>query len=61
MNEITTTFYTEEKVRISVDEHSDGVWLSLQAIGASMYAVLTRAEAEKMLKGLQAILEKETA
>jgi hypothetical protein len=61
MSDITTTFYTEEKVRISVDDHHDGVWLSLQARGASMYAVLTRAEAEKMLKGLQAILEKETA
>ena len=61
MSEINTTFYTEEKVRISVDDHSDGVWLSLQAMGASMYAVLTRAEAERMLEGLQAILEKDLA
>lgn len=60
MNDIETTIYTSENVRISVDEWDDGgVWLGLQARGSSMNAVLTRNEAEKMLKGLQAILLKE--
>ena len=60
MNDIETTIYTSENVRISVDEWNDGgVWLGLQARGSSMNAVLTRNEAEKMLKGLQAILSKE--
>jgi hypothetical protein len=54
--ETNTIIYTEEQVRISVDQNDEGVWLSLQARGASMYAVLTRAEAEQMLAGLQAIL-----
>ena len=60
MNDIETTIYTEDNVRISVDEwDGGGVWLGLQGRGASMHAVLTRDEAAMMLKGLQAILEKE--
>ena len=60
MNDIETTIYTRENVRISVDEWDDGgVWLGLQARGSSMHTTLTRAEAETMLKGLQAILAKE--
>jgi hypothetical protein len=59
--EINTIIHTEEQVRVSVDQYDEGVWLSLQARGASMYAVLTRAEAEQMLAGLQAILAKEVA
>jgi len=62
MNEIETTIYTEDSIRISVDEWDDGgVWLGLQGRGASMHAVLTRAEAEAMFNGLQAILSKEVA
>jgi len=60
MNDIETTIYTADSIRISVDEWDDGgVWLGLQGRGASMYATLTRDEAEKMLNGLQAILAKE--
>jgi hypothetical protein len=55
--EIETIIYTEEHVRISVDQWDNGgVWLSLQACSASMHTTLTRAEAEHMLKGLQAVL-----
>jgi ABC-type methionine transport system permease subunit len=61
MEEITTTIYTEKLVRISVDEYDEGVWLSLQAHGASMHTVLTRKEAEKIMIGLQEILAKEVA
>jgi len=58
--DIQTTIYTKEEVRISVDEWDDGgAWLGLQQQGSSAYAVLTRDEAEQMLKGLQAILAKE--
>jgi hypothetical protein len=58
--DIETTIYTEDDVRISVDEWDDGgVWLGLQARGSSMHATLTRAEAEQMLKNLQAVLSKE--
>jgi hypothetical protein len=60
MNDIITTIYTENDVRISVDEWDDGgVWLSLQRTGSSMHCTLSRSEAEQMLKGLQAILAKE--
>lgn len=60
MDNIETTIYTADNVRISVDEWDDGgVWLGLQGRGASMHAVLTRAEAEAMFNGLQAILAKE--
>ena len=62
MEDIETTIYTEENVRISVDEWNDGgVWLGLQGRGASMHCTLTRTEAEQMLAGLQAILKKEVA
>jgi hypothetical protein len=59
-NEIETTIYTEEGVRISVDEWDDGgVWLSIRNNGASIYATMTRADAEQILAGLQKILNKE--
>ena len=62
MKDIETTIYTENDVRVHIDEWDDGgVWLSLQGRGASMHTTLTRAEAEKMLVGLQAILAKEVA
>ena len=60
--ETNTIIHTVEQVRVSVDEYDEGgAWLSLQARGASMYAVLTRSEAEQLLAGLQAILAKEVA
>ena len=60
MKDIETTIYLENEVRLHVDEWDDGgVWLSLQNRAASMRTTLTRAEAEKMLAGLQAILAKE--
>jgi hypothetical protein len=59
-NEIETTIYTEEGVRISVDEWDDGgVWLSLRNNGASLYTTMTRTDAEQLLAGLQKILSKE--
>jgi hypothetical protein len=59
-NEIETTIYTEEGVRISVDEWDEGgVWLSLRNNGASLYTTMTRADAEQLLAGLQKILSKE--
>jgi len=59
-NEIETTIYTEEGVRISVDEWDDGgVWLSIRNNGASLYTTMTRADAEQLLAGLQKILNKE--
>ena len=61
MTEINTIIYTEEKVRINVDQNDDGVWLSLQARGASMYAVLTRDEAQQMMAALQLVLDREMA
>jgi hypothetical protein len=58
--EINTVIHTAEQVRVSVDQYDEGgVWLSLQVRGGSAYAVLTRAEAEQLLAGLQAILTKE--
>jgi hypothetical protein len=60
MKDIETTIHTDDGVRVSVDEWDDGgVWLHLQGRGASMHCTLTRAEAEQMLAGLQAILAKE--
>jgi len=58
--DIQTTIYTEDNVRLHVDEWDNGgVWLSLQAHGSSQYASLTRKEAEQLIAGLQTILAKE--
>lgn len=61
-SEIETIISTENGVRVSVSEWDDGgVWLSLINRGSSAYTSLTRAEAEQLLAGLQAILAKEVA
>jgi hypothetical protein len=60
--EIETIISTENGVRISVAEWDDGgVWLSLINRGSSAYTPLTRAEADQLLAGLQAILSKEVS
>jgi hypothetical protein len=59
--EIQTVIFSKDGVRISVDEYDEGVWLSLQGHGASMYTVITMEEAEQMMVGLQKILSKEVA
>lgn len=59
-NEIETVIKTEDGVRVSIDSWDEGgAWIGLQMRGGSAYAVLTRAEAEQMLAGLQLILAKE--
>jgi len=59
-NEIESSIYTEDGVRVYVSEWDDGgAWLRLSARGGSMYTSLTREQAEELLKGLQAILAKE--
>jgi len=58
--EIETIISTEHGVRVSVSEwDDDGAWMHLQGRNGSMSTVLTRAEAEKLFAGLQAILAKE--
>lgn len=62
MSEVQTVIYTQEGVRIAADQwDGDGLWLSLQGQGASMYTTLNRAEAEQLLANLQAVLAKEVA
>lgn len=58
--EIQTVIYTQEGVRIALDQWDDnGLWLSLQGQGASMYTTLNRAEAEELLANLQTVLAQE--
>ena len=58
MEEFESIIYTEDDVRISVSKWDDGgAWLSIQRQGASMYAGLTRAEAQSILEALQTVLE----
>ena len=58
--EIETIINTEHGVRLSICEWDDtDAWMHLQGRGASMSTVLTRAEAQQLLAGLQAILAKE--
>ena len=61
-DEIETTIHTEEGVRVSVSEWDDGgAWLHLSMRCGTSHAALTRAEAEQLLAGLQAILAKQVA
>ena len=60
--EIETTINTEHGVRVNVTEWDEGgVWLYLAWRGASMSTVLTCAEAQTLVAGLQEILAKEVA
>lgn len=61
-DEIETIINTEDGIRLVATEWDDGgAWLNLRTGSASMSAVLTRAEAEQLVAGLQAILAKEVA
>jgi hypothetical protein len=58
-NEIEITIYTNDDVRVSIDEWDDGgVWLGLRGRGHGGHCTLTRAEAQKMRDALDAILLK---
>lgn len=58
--ETSKILYTQEGVRIAFDQWDEnGLWLSLQGQGASMYTTLNRAEAEELLANLQTVLAQE--
>ena len=60
MNEIETIINTEAGIRVSVNEWDDGgAWLHLGMRNGTVYAALTKDEAQQLLAGLQAILAKE--
>ena len=55
--EIETVIKTEEGLRVSASNWDEGgAWLHLRSPAASMSAVLTRDEAQRLVAGLQAIL-----
>jgi len=57
-NEIETSIKTEDGVKVSLSSWDDGgAWLHLQLRGGTAYAVLTKDEAQRLLEGLQAILQ----
>ena len=57
-NEIETTIETEDGVKISVCQWDDGgAWLHLHMKSGTAYAALTKDEAQRLLEGLQAILQ----
>lgn len=56
---LETVFRTADDVRISIDEWDDGgVWLHLQGRNGSTHTTLTRDEAQQLLSGLEAILNR---
>ena len=58
-NEISVTVYTKDDSRVSLSEWDDGgAWLKIGVRSGSAYTTLTREEAQQLLVGLQAILEK---
>ena len=59
MKDLETVVHTEEQTTVCVDRWDDGVWLSIQVHGGSARTILTREEAERLVQGLQAILDAE--
>lgn len=60
--EVEFSIKTEHGTRVHLDQWDDGgVWIFLQGRNASMSTPLTREEAQQMLEGLTAILNKEVA
>jgi predicted DNA-binding transcriptional regulator YafY len=58
--EIETVIRTEEDIRVSISEwDEDGVWMGIQTRNSLSHVTFTRAEAEQLLAGLQAVLAKE--
>ena len=58
MKENETIIKTADGVRVSLSDWNEGgAWLSLQHSHGSNFVVFTKAEAEKLLAGLQAVLE----
>jgi hypothetical protein len=59
-NELETNIKTADGVSVSVSEWDEGgAWINIMQRHGSMYTGLTRAEAEQLVSGLQAILAKE--
>ena len=56
-NENETIISTESGVKVSISEWDGGAWLHLQLRGGSAHTVLTKDEAQRLLEGLQAILQ----
>jgi hypothetical protein len=58
-DELETSIKTADGVKISVSEWDEGgAWINIMQRHGSMYTGLTRAEAEQLVAGLQAILAK---
>jgi len=57
--DIETIIHCEDGVRVSVSDFDEGIWLHLGMKSGTAHAVLNRAEAEQLLAGLQAVLEKD--
>ena len=58
-DELETSIKTQYGVSVSVSEWDDGgAWINIMQRHGSMYTGMTRAEAEQLVAGLQAILAK---
>lgn len=54
--EFETIIRTADGTRISVDPHDDGVFLHLTVRNGTVYTAMSRADAQRLVEGLQAIL-----
>jgi hypothetical protein len=57
--QVETTIKTKDNVRVSLSDWDEGgAWLSIQHTHGSNFFVFTKAEAEQLMAGLQAVLAK---
>jgi hypothetical protein len=59
--DLDVSIITEDGVRVGIDPYDDGVWLHLAMRSGTAYAVISRADAQRLMEGLRAILEAQPA
>lgn len=57
--DLETVVHTKQQTSVTVDKWDDGVWLHIMVRGGSAMTVLTKEEAQELMRGLQAVLDAE--
>lgn len=56
MDKLNFSVKARDYDRVFVDEHDDGVWLSLSVRGGSAYTVLTKEQAQELIAVLEEVI-----
>ena len=59
--ELETIIRTEDGTRVSINPFDEDVWLHITMRNGTVHTVISRADAQRLMKGLQAILATQPA